>query len=79
MAAVTSVSQWGTSLAIRIPKAVAQQWGVGKGTTVEIAPEGDNLVLRKRTYDLETMLSQITPENLHNEADWGPARGAEAW
>lgn len=79
MAAVTNIAKWGTSLAVRIPKSVAQQWGVEKGTSIEMAPEGDSLVLRKRTYDLTTMLSQITPENLHKEADWGPARGAEAW
>lgn len=79
MVAVTSISKWGTSLAIRIPKTLAQQWGVENGTAIEMTPEGDSLVLRKHTYDLATMLSQITPENLHKEVDWGPARGAEAW
>jgi antitoxin component of MazEF toxin-antitoxin module len=29
--------------------------------------------------DLETLLSGITEENLHGEADWGAPAGAEAW
>ena len=79
VAAVAYISQWGTSLALRIPKTIAQQWGVQKGSAIEISPEGDMVVLRKRTYDLDAMVAQITPENLHKEQDTGPAQGAEAW
>lgn len=79
MATTARVSKWGTSLAVRIPKAIAQQWGVQEGSAIEVDTEGSALVLRKKKYDLASMLSQITPENLHKEADWGPARGAEAW
>ena len=79
MTSVAYISQWGTSLAVRIPKAIARQWGVEKGTAIEISPEGDVVVLRKRTYDLDTMVAQITPENLHKEQDTGPAQGAEVW
>ena len=45
---------------------------------MNISHEGDKVVLRKRTYDLDTMVAQITPENLHKEQDTGPAQGAEA-
>ena len=48
MGAKSHVSKWGTSLAIRIPKSVAQQWGVREGSAIEIVSRGDHVVLRKR-------------------------------
>ena len=35
--------------------------------------------MRRRSYDLEDMLDQVTEENLHPETDTGPARGNEVW
>ena len=52
MGARTTVSRWGASLAIRIPKPVAEQWGVREGAVVEIVPRRDEVILRKRRYDL---------------------------
>ncbi len=75
----THVSRWGTSLAIRIPKPIAEQWGVQEGSAIEIVPQGEQVVLRRKTYDLEDLVTQITPENLHSEQDFGPPQGNEAW
>ena len=36
MATNGQVSKWGTSLAVRIPKVIAQQWGVREGSTIEL-------------------------------------------
>ena len=79
MSATSRVSKWGTSLAIRIPKTIAQQWGVSEGSAIEIVPRGDHVVLRKETYNLADMLDQITVDNLHAEQDSGPAQGDEEW
>ena len=79
MGAKSHVSKWGTSLAIRIPKSVAQQWGVGEGSAIEIVSRGDHVVLRKRAYDLSEMLDQVTADNLHSEQGMGAAQGNEEW
>ena len=79
MAMTSQVAKWGTSLVVRIPKAIAQQWGVREGSAIELVPDGNVLLLRKRTYDLDALLDRISPENLHQEQDWGRAQGAEAW
>ena len=80
MGAKSHISRWGTSLAIRIPKPIAEQWGVQEGSSIEIVPRGDQIVLRKKTYDLGRMLAQIEPGNLlHSEQDTGPAQGREEW
>ena len=79
MGAKSHVSRWGTSLAIRIPKPIAEQWGVQEGSSIEIVPRGDQIVLRKKSYDLNSMLAQIEPGNLHPEHHTGPAQGREEW
>ena len=79
MGASAHVSKWGTSLAVRIPKPVAEQWGVEEGSAIEIVPRGDRLVLQKKAYDLSDLLAAISAENLHPEVDAGPARGGEEW
>ena len=79
MAAKTRVATWGSSLAVRIPKPIAEQWGVQDGSAIEIVPEGDTLLLRKQTYNLAGLLEQVTPDNLHGEADTGDVQGKEIW
>lgn len=79
MGARTRVSRWGASLAIRIPKPVAEQWGVREGAVVEIVPRRDEVILRRRRYDLNDLVAGITADNRHDEVDWGASEGVEAW
>ena len=79
MAAKTRIATWGSSLAIRIPKPIAEQWGVKEGSAIEIVPDGDTLMLRKQVYDLTSLLDQVTPDNLHHEIDTGTPQGKEEW
>ena len=79
MGANSHIAKWGTSLAVRIPKAIAQQWGVREGSAIEIIPRGDHVVMRKETYNLADMLAQVTDNNLHSEQYSGPAQGNEEW
>ena len=41
------ILKWGASLAVRIPKPIAEQWGVEEGSAIEMVSRGDVLVLRK--------------------------------
>ena len=79
MGARTRVSRWGASLAIRIPKPVAEQWGVREGAVIELVTRRDEVILRKRRYDLEELVAGITADNRHGEADWGAAEGVDEW
>ena len=75
----THIARWGNSLAVRIPRAYAQQAGLSEGSAVEFVAEGQALVLRRRRFRLDALLKQIKPENLHGERDWGPRVGRESW
>ncbi len=77
MGARSYISRWGSSLAIRIPQSIAEQWGVQEGSAIEIIPRGDQVVLRKKAYDLAGMLARVKPDNLHPEQAAGPAQGGE--
>ena len=73
------VARWGGSLAVRIAKPIAEQWGVQEGSPIEIDVSDGQVVLRKRRYDLTEMLADISPDNLHEEIDSGPPVGRESW
>ena len=79
MDAESKVVQWGDSLAICIPDAIAEAWGVWDGTPIEIIQCDSVLVLRKKRKDLATLVAQITDENRHEEIDTGPPVGWEVW
>ncbi len=79
MGTQSHIAQWGTSLAVRIPKPLAEEWGIHAGSAIDMTTDGERLTLTKRTYDLDEMLSRVTADNLHSEWDTGSAQGREIW
>lgn len=79
MGAKSHVSKWGSSLAVRIPKPIAEQWGVQEGSSIEIVSDDGQVILRKTPYNLTDMLAQVNPDNVHSEHDFGQAQGNEEW
>jgi antitoxin MazE len=75
------IAKWGNSLAVRIPKAVAEQARLQAGDVVAIKVLDGHIDVRpaERIPTLEELVAQITPENRHEEIDWGPAVGKEIW
>jgi antitoxin MazE len=76
-----SVQKWGNSLAVRIPKPLAEQVGVAEGTEVDVVARQGQIIIRpaKPRYSLDELLSGITPHNRHAETDFGPPTGNESW
>ena len=78
----SSVQQWGNSLAIRIPKHLANEIRLTKGSKVELTVTQNNLVIspsKRPRYALEELVAGITPESLHEEIPTGPPVGNEVW
>jgi len=73
------ITKWGNSLGIRIPKWAAEKAGLAEGVPVILEIENDTIIIRKKKYDLKTLLSQITPQNTHSEVDTGCSVGKELW
>jgi antitoxin MazE len=79
---LATVSKWGNSRALRIPKAFALEAGLDFGSEVELILEDGQIrivPLNKPRYTLEELVAQITPANRHGEIDWGPPVGIEVW
>lgn len=75
------IARWGNSLAVRIPKAFAQELRLSEGTDIEITAEDGKVVVAPaaKRYRLDELVAGITPENRHDETDWGDAVGKEVW
>lgn len=79
----TKVSQWGNSLAIRLPQALVNELAIERGVEVELKVENDGFKVTipsmPKKFTLEELLASVTPENVHSEFDWGKAQGKESW
>jgi antitoxin MazE len=75
----TKIQKWGNSLAVRIPKPIAQDLGITSESDVEMSVQDGTLVLApaRRRYSLEELVDGITPANRHDEIDLGPPMGRE--
>lgn len=80
------IAKWGNSLALRLPRQLAEDLGLGNGSIVELGRKGTKLVAEtapKRAiphYRLEDLIAEmdgLSPENEPETVDWGPDVGAE--
>jgi antitoxin MazE len=79
---LTRVQKWGNSLAVRIPKPFAVEAGLEQDTQVEMSLVDGKLIVApvaEPALTLESLLAQVTDQNLHGEVDTGPAVGNEVW
>jgi len=79
---LTKVQKWGNSLALRIPKAFAEDARLENDTVVEVTLKNGQLVIKPVAppeWTLEKLLAGVTKKNLHREVDTGVAVGNEAW
>ncbi|MGJ3237166.1 MAG: AbrB/MazE/SpoVT family DNA-binding domain-containing protein [Anaerolineae bacterium] len=79
---LAKIQKWGNSLALRIPKAFAEETGIDKNSAVEIrVVDGEIHIVpvRDNRYNLADLLAEVTEDNLHEEVDTGNAMGNESW
>ena len=77
----TQIGKWGNSLAVRIPRAYANEMNLGEGMDLDICLTDGGILLRplSQSYTLEELIRGITPENRHGETAWGESTGRESW
>ena len=63
MPPLTSISKWGSSLAVRIPQNIADDVGITEGTSVELSLDGDVLSIQKTNPDHDEMIASKDPDN----------------
>ncbi len=77
----SKVQKWGNSLAIRIPKAYAEEALLEEDSNVNIRVEKGKIIFEPLIdkYNLDNLLSQVKEENIHKEYNWGKPTGKELW
>lgn len=76
-----AVAKWGNSLAVRLPKHLADDLGLMTGTELAMGVEAGRLVaspVRPRV-PLSDLVKRITVGNRHAATDWGAPVGNEVW
>lgn len=80
---LAKVQKWGNSLALRLPKSVANQADLHINSPVEIIVRDQEIIIqpvrKKKSYELDDLLAQVKPDNIHQEADFGKPMGKEVW
>ncbi len=77
-----AVRKWGNSLAVRIPKAAAEETKIRQGSVVDVSTSRGRLVVTPvvdAPFTLGELLRRVTRSNVHGEVDTGPAVGREVW
>lgn len=80
---LAKVQKWGNSLALRLPKTLADEVDVQLDSPVEITVRDNTILIRpvreQGKYELDDLLAGVTKSNLHGEIDSGGPVGREEW
>jgi antitoxin MazE len=78
----SKVQLWGNSLALRIPKYIANQIQIKNGVEIDVSLEEEKIIIKPikaKKESLEQLLSKIEKKNIHKEVDFGEPIGGEIW
>lgn len=76
----TTVKTWGNSLAVRLPRAFADEVGITEDTPVDISVQEGSIILSPvegRKKRLAKLVSLMTADSLHSDDDFGDSVGRE--
>lgn len=79
---IATTQKWGNSLAVRIPKTIAQDLPLKAGSLVALTIRDGSLLIRpqaKPAYGLGQLLKGVSKDNLHREVATGQPIGNEVW
>ena len=77
----TRIQKWGNSLAVRIPRSVAEETQLAENVAVDLTVKEGVLCVtpHRKRITLDSLLEAITEDNLHGEVSTGSRVGNEAW
>ena len=84
----TTVTKWGNSLGIRLPKTLANEINLTENKKVELILQDGQIILRPienskmgrpNRKNLDELLEGMTPDDFYPEIDFGESVGNESW
>jgi antitoxin MazE len=79
---MAKIQKWGNSLAVRIPKSIAEDTHLSYGKSIDMAVREGRIIIepsRKQRFKLNDLLRGVTSQNKHAEISSGDAVGGEVW
>ena len=76
------VKKWGDTASVSIPADIMAAANLSLDQAVEMHEEGGRIVIepiQSEFYDLDKLLAEITPENIHSEVSFGSPVGHEVF
>ncbi len=78
-----TLTAWGKSLGLRVPKEVAESNGWKAGDKIQITEQDGGVFLKKprriKKYDIEELLAGVEEFKAEDMVDFGPPVGREVW
>jgi antitoxin MazE len=77
-----TISKWGNSLAIRLPRHVAEEAKLAEGACVALQVEDGSILVtptRKKFKLSELLEGEPRRKEKAKEVDWGKTQGDETW
>ena len=75
-----TISKWGNSLGLRIPRGLAEDAGLTEGSLIDLRVENGRLIAEPITVEtLDALLAKVSPDSLHTELLIDTPRGREVW
>jgi len=75
----TVVQKWGNSLGIRIPSHYVKEFNLKNGASVDIIERNGTIVIVPPKTTLDSLLSRVSEENIHEPIETGVSVGSEEW
>lgn len=75
----TTAQNWGGSIGVRIPHHIAKKYGIKNGVKIQVSDDGEKIVLQPANHKptLEELTAKCSPDNSHEEIDFGGPVGRE--
>ena len=76
----STLTKWGNSQGIIVPKSVCEELHLGVGDKLELEVVGDELHIRRsKSYTIQALLSDYEGPGPDHTDFWGPPVGKEMW
>jgi len=77
-----NIKKWGNSASVRIPHSVMAAAHLQVDQAVEVREEDGRVIIEPvqgLSYDLDNLLTGMTPDTFHEEVEFGALAGKEVW
>ncbi|HFE4533129.1 AbrB/MazE/SpoVT family DNA-binding domain-containing protein [Klebsiella pneumoniae] len=74
------IEKWGNGSAVRIPAFFMEKVGLSIGDSIDIELKNRSIIIRPtelKVFCLDTLLQEISADNLHNKVGFGSPTGNE--